>query len=159
MALNVRIPTYIIWGYKNFEITAMIYPVFWFTHIPIVFDLFLYLFIYVYLSRYIYGAHIYMHIHMASLMVQTVMNLPAMPEIQFWSMGQEDPLEKETATHFSILAWRIPWREEPGGLLAMESQKLDMTERLTLSLLYIYFRIWSSVNSPLKAIPRCLWVI
>ena len=39
-------------------------------------------------------------------------------------MGQEDPLEKETATHFSILAWRIPRREEPGGLQATESQKV-----------------------------------
>ena len=41
--------------------------------------------------------------------------------------GLEDPLEKEMATRFSILAWRIPWTEEPGRLLSMESQELDMT--------------------------------
>ena len=52
----------------------------------------------------------------ASLVVQTVKNLPAMQETQVRSLGGEDPLEKEMATHFSILAWRIPWTEEPGGL-------------------------------------------
>ena len=50
--------------------------------------------------------------------------------VQF--LGQEDPLEEEMATHSSILAWRIPWTEEPYGLQFMESQELDMTERLTL---------------------------
>ena len=52
----------------------------------------------------------------ASLVAQMVKNLPAMREIQVWSLGQEDPLEKGMATHFSILAWRIPWTEEPGRL-------------------------------------------
>ena len=47
-------------------------------------------------------------------MAQTVKNLPAMQETQVQSLGQEDPLEKEMATHSSILAWRIPWTEEPG---------------------------------------------
>ena len=47
---------------------------------------------------------------------QMVKNLPAMLETQVQSLGQEDPLEKETATHSSILAWRIPWTEEPGEL-------------------------------------------
>ena len=46
---------------------------------------------------------------------QVVKNLPAMLETQVQSLGQEDALEKETATHSSILAWRIPWTEEPGG--------------------------------------------
>ena len=41
------------------------------------------------------------------------------------SLGQEDPLEKEMATHSNILAWRIPWTEEPGGLQSMESQESD----------------------------------
>ena len=45
-----------------------------------------------------------------------VKSSPAMQETWVWSLGQEDPLEKETATHSSILAWEIPWREEPGGL-------------------------------------------
>ena len=49
-------------------------------------------------------------------MAQTVKNLPAIQETRVQSLGQEDPLEKETATHSSILAWRIPWTEEPGGL-------------------------------------------
>ena len=52
----------------------------------------------------------------ASLMAQMVKNPPAMQEIQVQSLGQEDPLEKRMATHSSILAWRIPWTEEPGGL-------------------------------------------
>ena len=52
----------------------------------------------------------------ASLVAQTVKNLPAMQEASVRSLGQEDPLEKEMATHSSILAWRIPWTEEPGIL-------------------------------------------
>ena len=53
-----------------------------------------------------------------------------MLEMQVQSLGQEDPLEKEMATHSSILAWKIPRAEEPGGLQSMESQELDTTERL-----------------------------
>ena len=53
----------------------------------------------------------------------TVKNLPAMPETQVQSLGWEDPLEKGMAAHSGILAWRIPWTEEPGGLQSMESQK------------------------------------
>ena len=52
----------------------------------------------------------------ASLVAQVVKNLPARQETQVQSLGQEHPLEKGTATHPSILAWRIPWMEEPGGL-------------------------------------------
>ena len=52
-----------------------------------------------------------------------VKNLPAMKETQFWFLGQEDPLEMETATHSSILAWRIPWTEEPGRLQSVGSQR------------------------------------
>ena len=54
-------------------------------------------------------------------MAQTVKNLPAMQEAWVQSLGQEDPLEKEMATHSSILAWRIPWIEEPGRLRSMGS--------------------------------------
>ena len=53
-------------------------------------------------------------------MAQTVKNLPAIRETRIQSLGQEDPLEKGMATHSSILAWRIPWTEEPGGLKSME---------------------------------------
>ena len=56
-------------------------------------------------------------------MAQMVKNLPAMKETWVQSLGQEDPLEKGMATHFSILAWRIPWTEEPGGLQSMGSQR------------------------------------
>ena len=58
---------------------------------------------------------------------QSVNNLPAMQETQVQFLGWEDPLEKETATHSSTLAWRIPWTEEPGGLLSMGSQESDTT--------------------------------
>ena len=60
----------------------------------------------------------------ASLMAQTVKNLPAMQETQVQSLGQEDPLEKEMAIHSSILAWSIAWTEEPGGLQSMGSQRV-----------------------------------
>ena len=62
-----------------------------------------------------------------SLVAQTVKCLPAMWETWDQSLGQEDPLEKEMATRSSILAWRIPWTEEPGGLQSMGC-KGDMTE-------------------------------
>ena len=55
-------------------------------------------------------------------MAQMVKNLPAVQETQVQSLGQEDPLEKGIATHPSILAWRIPQTEEPGGLQSMGSQ-------------------------------------
>ena len=57
----------------------------------------------------------------ASLVAQTVKNPPAMQETWVRSLGREDLLEKEMAAHSSILAWRIPWTEEPGGLQSMES--------------------------------------
>ena len=57
-----------------------------------------------------------------------VKNPPAMHKTWVQSLGWEDPLENGMATHSSILAWRIPWTMEPGGLQFMGSQKLDMTE-------------------------------
>ena len=56
-----------------------------------------------------------------------VKNLPATQETQVQSLGQKDALEKGMATHPSILAWRIPWTEEPGGLQSTGSQELDTT--------------------------------
>ena len=56
------------------------------------------------------------------MVAQMVKNLPAMRAIQVQSLVQEDPLEKGMATHSGILAWRIPWTEEPGGLQFMGSQ-------------------------------------
>ena len=70
----------------------------------------------------------------ASLVAQTVKNLPAMWENWVRSLGQEDPLEKAMCTHSSILAWRIPWTEKPGGLQSIRCKESDMTEQLTHSL-------------------------
>ena len=58
-----------------------------------------------------------------SLVAQLVKNPPAMQETKLPSLGGENPLEKEMATHSSILAWRFPWREEPGGLQSTGSQR------------------------------------
>ena len=66
-------------------------------------------------------------------MAQAVFYLPAMWETWVQSLGWENFLKKEMATHSSILAWRSPWTEEPGGLLTVHgvTKELDMTERLT----------------------------
>ena len=58
------------------------------------------------------------------MLTQVVKNLPTMQETQVRSLGQEDPLEKGMATHSSVLAWRIPWIEEPGGMQSMGSQRV-----------------------------------
>ena len=60
----------------------------------------------------------------ASQVDQWVKNLPAMQETQVQSLGQEDPLEEDMATHSSILAWRIPWTEEPGRLQSTGLQRV-----------------------------------
>ena len=60
----------------------------------------------------------------ASLVAQSVKNLPAVQETRVQSLGWEDPLEKEMATHSNILAWKISWTEEPGGLQSMGSQRV-----------------------------------
>ena len=62
-------------------------------------------------------------------MAQTVKSLPAMQEAQVSLLGQDDPLEKEMANHSSLLAWKVPWREEAGRLQSMGSQR-DKTEQL-----------------------------
>ena len=61
---------------------------------------------------------------MASLVAQTVKHLPAMWKTRVQSLGWENPLEMGMATHSSILAWEIPWTEEPGRLQSMESQRV-----------------------------------
>ena len=64
----------------------------------------------------------------ASLLAQLVKNLSAMQETQVRFLDGGNPLEKEMATHSSILAWRSTWTEEPGGLQSMGSQESDTTE-------------------------------
>ena len=61
-----------------------------------------------------------------SLVAQTVRCLPTMRETRVRSLGREGILEKEMATHSSVLVWKIPWREEPGGLQSMGLEELDM---------------------------------
>ena len=65
-----------------------------------------------------------MHIPRTSLVAQMVKRLPTMQETQVQSLGWEDTLEKEVATHSSTLAWKIPWMEEPGRLQSMGSQRV-----------------------------------
>ena len=66
-------------------------------------------------------------------MAQRLKHLPAMQETWVRSLGQEDPLEKEMATHSNILAWRIPWTEEPGGLQSLGSQRVGHDGATSLS--------------------------
>ena len=81
-------------------------------------------------------------------MAQTVKNLPIMQETQVRSLGREVPLEKEMATHSSIVAWRIPWAEEPGGL-----QSVELQSRTKLSDFH-----FTSVYMPISN-SRALWVL
>ena len=79
-----------------------------------------------------------------------VKNLPAMQETWVWSLGQEDPLEKGMDTDSSILAWRIPWTEKPGGLYSMGSQKVEHDWAIHFHIhkyikLYIYYITFSSI--------------
>ena len=68
--------------------------------------------------------------------------LPAMRGTWVQSLGQEDPLEKEMATHSSILAWRIPWTEEPGGLQSTGLKESDTTEQI-----HFHFHAWKVIQS------------
>ena len=75
----------------------------------------------------------------ASLVAQRLKRLPAMWETWVRSLGREDPLEKEMATHSSILAWRIPWTKELGGLQSTGRKESDMTERLHITELHRFY--------------------
>ena len=70
------------------------------------------------------GFEIHLMFPRASLVAQVVNYLPTMQETQVQILGQEDPLQKGMATHSSILAWRIPWTEEPGGLQSVGSPRV-----------------------------------
>ena len=85
-------------------------------------------------------------ITIVSLVAQTVKHPPAMQETQVRSLGWEDPLEKEMATHSSTLAWKIPWMEEPGRLQSMWSQRVryDWATSLSLSFLITCLPTYSS---------------
>ena len=82
-------------------------------------------------------------------MPQTIKNLPALQETRVRSWGREDPLEKGMATHSSILAWRIPQTEEPGGLQFMGSQRVRhdwVTKHTHRYTFWIYFGVWSKTK-------------
>ena len=76
---------------------------------------------------------------MLTFVAQSVKNLPAMQGTWVGSLGWKEPLEKEMASHSSILAWRLPWTEEPGGLQSVGSQESDTTERLNHHHMFISF--------------------
>ena len=81
-------------------------------------------------------------------MAQKVKRLPAMQEAWVQSLGQEDPLEKGMATHSSILARKISWTEEPGGLQSAGLQRAGHTEQLTLKLYYQFsFYIYGAAGT------------
>ena len=87
-----------------------------------------------------------------SLVAQTVKSLPAIQETWVWSLGWKDPLEKEMSIYSSILAWRIPWTEEPGRLWGCKES--DMTEQLILSLFtwqrsYFILPLRNSISAPI----------
>ena len=86
-----------------------------------------------------------------SLVAHTVKNLPSMKETQVWSLVQEDPPEKEMATHSGILAWEIPWTEEPGRLQSMGSQSWTWLSDFYFLSLSVSFSIHSIYVGP-KAI-------
>ena len=73
-------------------------------------------------------------------MAQTVKHLPTMRETWVQSLGREDVLEKDMATHSSILAWKIPWTEEPGRLQSMGSQRVGHDSGFTHSLTTLVFK-------------------
>ena len=83
-----------------------------------------------------------------------VKNLPAMQETWVPSLGQEDPLEKGMATHSSILAWRMPWTEEPGGLQLTGHKELHMTERLKLHFTSLYLSVHLGLLTVLSIHPK-----
>ena len=79
-----------------------------------------------YVGRYHYtvGKNWSLDLNLHSLVAQRLKHLPAMRETWVQSLGREDPLQKEMATHSTILAWRIPWTEEPGRLQSRGSQRV-----------------------------------
>ena len=87
-----------------------------------------------------------------SLVAQTVKCLPTMQETWVRSLGREDPLQKEMATHSSTLAWKIPWMEEPGRLQSMGLQRVDTTERL-----HLIFKMFHVSNKQLTFVFHLSW--
>ena len=92
-----------------------------------------------------------------SLVAQTVKNLPAMQGTRVQSLDREDPLEKGMTAHSNILAWRIPWTEEPGGFCPRGRKESDTPERLTPSLAYFRCKGWGPELMMLSECEGDLW--
>ena len=97
-----------------------------------------YVWIYKHTHTHICASIIYDH-DMTPLVAQMVKHLPTMRETWVQSLSWEDLLEKEMATHSSILAWKIPWTVEPGRLQSMGSQRVGLTERLHFHFLFSWY--------------------
>ena len=89
----------------------------------------------------------------ASLVTQTVKHLPAMWETWVRSLGEEDPLEKEIATHFSILAWKIQWTEKLGGLQSMGLQRVryDLSDFTSPHFKPLFYKWFSASHKDLMS--------
>ena len=113
------------------------------------------------LSTFTFIKRLFSSSSLSSPVAQRLKRLPAMQETQVRSLGWEDPLEKEVATHSSILAWRIPWMEEPGGLQFTGSQRVGHDWATSLSLSLSAIRVMSSsylrllLFLPAVLIPAC----
>ena len=88
------------------------------------------------------------YMYQASLVAQMVKNSPATQETWIWSLVWEDPLEEGMATHSSILAWRIPWAEEPGKLQSMGLQRVGHDRATKHSSTYIIFLLKTRRGGP-----------
>ena len=98
----------------------------------------------------------------ASLVAQRLKYLPAMQETWVWSLIWEDPLEKEMATHSSILAWRIPWTEEPGGLQSTGSRRVGHDWATSLSLFTFplcNIFLYAYINNAPKFVPQTYFLL
>ena len=93
----------------------------------------------------------------ASLGAQTVKNLLSMQETQVWTLGQEEPLEKGMGTHSSILAWRITWTEETGGLQSMKLQRIGYDWATNTHRTYLIGLLWRVNESMhIRLLSQCL---
>ena len=88
-------------------------------------------------------------VNTTSLVAQLVYNLPAMQETWVWTLGQEDPLEKRMAAHCNILAWRMPWIEEPGGIQFMRCERVrpDWATDTFSHILWLWNTKWSRAKA------------
>ena len=98
------------------------------------------------------------YIYGASLVAPLVKNLPVVQETQVQFLGYDNALEKEMATHSLVLAWRIPWTEEPGGLQSMGSQRVghDLATKPTNLYVDIHFLFRCGLHRILTVVPRAL---